>query len=205
MEFALSAPVLEGNAMSDLGHETTPPILPHSRTSSPMPPIHKHGSVGKANGLEIVILDHNENPLPRGEIGQVCALGSSIAPGYTSLTNMPGFTKSGYFKTGDSGFIDEEGFLFLTATNKRRMSVVRRKGGVTEVVKHEKEYKINLSVGEVEEEKEDKKERKVKVVRMGESEKRYSSDESFESQKDIKLAKRRRFSSLPRLLTSCFH
>ncbi|CZR58424.1 related to 2-succinylbenzoate-CoA ligase [Phialocephala subalpina] len=204
MEFALSAPVLEGNAMSDLAHETA--SSPTSTSSTPGTQTHKHGSVGRANGLEMVILDPNENPLPRGEIGQVCVLGSSIAPGYTSLINMPGFTKSGYFKTGDRGFIDEEGFMFLTATNKRRMSVVRRKGGITEVVRNEKEYRINLSVGEVAESENEKEEREVKVVRMGGSEKRYSSDESIENEKEveIKVVKRRRFSSLPRLLTSCF-
>lgn len=191
--------------MSDLAHETASSPA-SSRTPTPTAaPSLKHGSVGRANGLETVILDPNENPLPRGEIGQVCVLGSSIAPGYTSLTNMPGFTKSGYFKTGDRGFIDEEGFLFLTATNKRRMSVVRRKGGRTEVVKNEKEYTINLSAGEVEERDEvEVPEKKEVEIRMGEREKRYSSDESLEIEKDIKVVKRRRFSSLPRLLTSCF-
>lgn len=70
-------------------------------------------------------------------------------------------------------------------------------------MKNEKEYKINLSVGEVEEEKE-RHEKEIKIVKMGESEKQYSSDESFENEKDIKVVNRRRFSSLPRLLTSCF-
>ncbi|KUJ07294.1 acetyl-CoA synthetase-like protein [Mollisia scopiformis] len=119
MELVLNAPILEGNAMSDLSHDAA-----SAPTTSPISPTQKPGCVGKAQGLEMQILDSNDRPLPRGQTGQVCVLGASIVPGYTAISNLPGVTKSGYFKTGDTGYIDEEGYLFLVSTNKKRMSVV---------------------------------------------------------------------------------
>jgi long-chain acyl-CoA synthetase len=67
-----------------------------------------------ALGVEIKIVDEEGKELPQGGIGEVCARGGNIMMGYW---NKPEQTeaalKDGWMHSGDGGYLDENGFLFI--------------------------------------------------------------------------------------------
>jgi fatty-acyl-CoA synthase len=78
--------------------------------------IEKIGSVGRALAhVEIEICDANGTALPPGATGEICLRGPKISQGYWK---DPGKTRAArfgdWFRTGDVGHVDEEGFLYLT-------------------------------------------------------------------------------------------
>ena len=75
-----------------------------------------------APGYDLVVLDPDGHEMPRGEIGAICAR-LPLPPGtFTTLWNAPERFREAYFErfpgfyeTGDAGFIDEEGYVFVMA------------------------------------------------------------------------------------------
>lgn len=119
VESAFGAPVLEAYAMTEASHQMTSNPLPHSGGR-------KAGSVGKATGIELTILDENGVPQSQGCTGEVCIRGANVTKGYQ---NNPEANESafqfGWFHTGDLGYLDEEGYLFL----KGRIKELINRGG----------------------------------------------------------------------------
>jgi acyl-CoA synthetase (AMP-forming)/AMP-acid ligase II len=119
LETLLKAPVLEAYAMTEAAHQMT---------SNPLPPsVHKPGSVGVPQGLDLRIMDDAGNSLQQGTIGEVCVLGANVTSGYLGdprIIASP-FTSDGYLRTGDQGYLDAEGYLFLTG----RIKELINKGG----------------------------------------------------------------------------
>ena len=75
----------------------------------------KLSSVGKpVIGTVVSIQDEEGNELPQGEIGEVCARGGNFM---TEYWNKPEATEevfaNGWYHTGDAGYFDEDGYLFL--------------------------------------------------------------------------------------------
>ncbi len=73
------------------------------------------GSAGRAvEGVSLSIRDDNGDEVPRGGTGEVCARGGNFMQGYW---NKPDATdeafRGGWYHTGDAGYIDDEGYLFL--------------------------------------------------------------------------------------------
>ncbi len=65
-------------------------------------------------GVDIVILDPAGSPLPTGAVGEICVRGLTISPGYWNLPEVTAETqRGGWLHTGDAGYLDEEGFLFI--------------------------------------------------------------------------------------------
>lgn len=74
------------------------------------------GTCGRARtGVEIIILDDAGTELPAGEQGEVCVAGPTVCAGYLGRpdANAESFS-GGVFHTGDIGYLDEAGYLFLT-------------------------------------------------------------------------------------------
>ena len=80
----------------------------------------KPESVGSPPPLfEIKIADDKGNSLPAGEVGEICGKGPIQMVGYQ---NLPGLTKDvvvdGWLKSGDMGYVDGDGFLYLVDRKK---------------------------------------------------------------------------------------
>ncbi|KAJ2591288.1 hypothetical protein IWW49_001606, partial [Coemansia sp. RSA 1797] len=110
LEAKLHAPVLEAYAMTEAAHQMC---------SNPLPPAqHKSGSVGLPQGVEVAILDDAGNET---QLGEVCVRGPNVTHGYlnNAEANAKSFTpESHWFRTGDQGFLDSDGFLVLTGRIK---------------------------------------------------------------------------------------
>ena len=82
--------------------------------------IRKPGSSGLPVGSSrIVIVDDDLNPLPQGEVGEVVIGGDCVADGYLNDPDATAeaFTALGW-KSGDLGYVDEDGFLFIVDRKK---------------------------------------------------------------------------------------
>lgn len=113
LETEFQAPVLEAYAMTEASHQMTSNNLPPGKR--------KPGTVGQPQGVEVVILDDNDNILKQGSIGEVSIRGENVTLGYKNneKANKENFTKRlNYFRTGDQGYFDPEGFLVLTGRIK---------------------------------------------------------------------------------------
>lgn len=119
LEAALGAPVLEAYAMTEAAHQMT---------SNPLPPgKRKAGTVGVGQGVEVVILDDSGNKVSQGSEGEICIRGENVTSGYLNnpTANASAYTKDGYFRTGDQGRLDEDGYVVITG----RIKELINKGG----------------------------------------------------------------------------
>jgi acyl-CoA synthetase (AMP-forming)/AMP-acid ligase II/acyl carrier protein len=118
LERALGVPVLEAYGMTEGAHQIA---------SNPLPPgVRKPGSVGASTGPEIAVVDDHGAPVPTGEVGEVVLRGGSVIDGYVANPDADADAfRDGWFRTGDLGRIDEDGYLFLTG---RRKELVNRAG-----------------------------------------------------------------------------
>jgi acyl-CoA synthetase (AMP-forming)/AMP-acid ligase II len=88
--------------------------------SNPLPPaIRKPGSVGVAAGPEVAIMGEDGQLLVQGQIGEIVIRGPNVTRGYENnpKANAEGFA-NGWFRTGDQGTLDEEGYLRITGRLK---------------------------------------------------------------------------------------
>ncbi len=65
-------------------------------------------------GVTLAIMDENDQELPRGTVGQICAKGGNVMVRYQGMPEVTEETKrNGWLHTGDGGYMDEDGFLFV--------------------------------------------------------------------------------------------
>jgi len=111
LEKTFNVPVIEAYGMTEASHQMA---------SNPLPPRARHaGSVGIASGPDIAIMDESGKLLEAGELGEVVIRGRNVTAGYEANpeANAKAFT-NGWFRTGDQGVIDKEGYLRLTGRLK---------------------------------------------------------------------------------------
>ncbi len=102
----IGAPLMQGYGLT----ETSPVVSSNSLQFK------RKGSVGKAfPGISVKIIDEKENVLPAGGEGEICIKGPNIMQGYykQEQETKDVFTKDGWFKTGDVGLIDKDGYIFI--------------------------------------------------------------------------------------------
>jgi acyl-CoA synthetase (AMP-forming)/AMP-acid ligase II len=112
LERTLGAPLLSAYGMTESTHQTTSEPLPQQGSL-------KHGSVGRSTGVDLRVVDQNGDTCPAGTQGEVWVHGPTVARGY--LANPAETAHSfadGWFRTGDLGSLDEDGYLFLTGRIK---------------------------------------------------------------------------------------
>ncbi len=118
LEAAFGAPVIESYGMTEAAHQMA---------SNPLPPLaRKPGSVGVAAGPEIAIMGEGGTLLAAGETGEIVIRGENVTAGYESnpAANREAFVE-GWFRTGDQGIIDADGYLALTG----RLKEIINRGG----------------------------------------------------------------------------
>jgi acyl-CoA synthetase (AMP-forming)/AMP-acid ligase II len=111
MEGTFGAPVLEAYGMTEAAHQMA---------SNPLPPDErKPGSVGRGTAVAIAILDTAGNVLPSGTTGEVSIKGPNVFSGYegNAAANAESFSH-GWFRTGDQGILDDQGYLTLVGRIK---------------------------------------------------------------------------------------
>lgn len=115
LENLFKTPVIEAYGMTEASHQMT---------SNPLPPRHrKAGSVGVAAGSEVAIMDEEGNLLKPGITGEIVIRGASVTRGYENnpKANEDSFT-NGWFRTGDQGIMDTEGYLIITGRIKEMIN-----------------------------------------------------------------------------------
>jgi len=94
-------------------------ILMH--TGNPLRGERRPGSVGRPfPGSEVKIVDDEDRGLPPGEVGHVLVRGPNVFRGYWRMPekNAEEFTPDGWFRTGDMGYLSEDGYLYLVGRAK---------------------------------------------------------------------------------------
>jgi long-chain acyl-CoA synthetase len=77
-------------------------------------------SAGKpVTGVEVRVVDHNDNDVPVGQVGEVIARGPNVMKGYWNRPEVNAeVLRGGWMHTGDLGALDEEGFLYILDRKK---------------------------------------------------------------------------------------
>ena len=118
LESVFGAPLIESYGMTEAAHQMA---------SSPLPPARRvPGSVGLAAGPEIAIMDPAGALLAAGMTGEIVIRGDNITAGYENnpAANAEAFV-NGWFRTGDQGVLDADGYLSLTG----RLKEIINRGG----------------------------------------------------------------------------
>ena len=110
-------PVIEAYGMTEAAHQMTSNRLD----------LQKPGTVGPAGGPEVAIMSEADGRrLPQGEIGEIVIRGPNVTRGYrgNEEANEKAFT-NGWFRTGDQGEMDEDGFVSI----RGRLKEIINRGG----------------------------------------------------------------------------
>lgn len=117
LESAFGVPVVEAYGMTEAAHQIA---------CNPLPPgARKPGCVGVATGTEIAIMQaEGARLLPADELGEIVVRGPNVMSGYANQPSEIAFTE-GWFRTGDVGRIDSDGYLFIEG----RIKEIINRGG----------------------------------------------------------------------------
>jgi oxalate---CoA ligase len=118
LESIFRAPVIESYGMTEAAHQMA---------SNPLPPGKRiPGSVGVAAGPDIAIMNEQGDLLAPGVAGEVVIRGTNVTTGYENnpKANAECFS-NGWFRTGDQGIMDSEGYLTITG----RIKEIINRGG----------------------------------------------------------------------------
>ena len=115
LEEYFGVPVITTFGMTEAAPLITTNLLPpHAR---------KAGSTGPSCGPEVAVMDAEGNLLKTGKVGEVWVRGENVMSGYEDApeANAQSF-RNGWFRTGDTGFLDEDGYLFLKGRIKESIN-----------------------------------------------------------------------------------
>ncbi len=118
LESVFEVPVIEAYGMTEAAHQMA---------CNPLPPgERKAGSVGLPAGPQIAIMDEDGELLPADRIGEIVIRGENVMAGYLNNpdANATAFTNS-WFRTGDQGSLDNDGYLRITG----RLKEIVNRGG----------------------------------------------------------------------------
>ena len=118
LEAIFKAPLVEAYGMTEATHQMC---------SNPLPPaVRKPGSVGLPAGPEVAIMAEDGTLLPRGSVGEIVIRGANVTRGYENndKANAEAFV-NGWFRTGDQGQMDADGYVSLTG----RLKEIINRGG----------------------------------------------------------------------------
>ncbi len=112
LEERFACPVVEAYGMTEASHQIA--------SNSPSERI--FGSVGRPRNCSVITLGPEDEILPAGRLGELAINGHSVTAGYL---NQPPREKSGYLRTGDLGWVDRNGHVWI---HGRAKEVINRGG-----------------------------------------------------------------------------
>jgi acyl-CoA synthetase (AMP-forming)/AMP-acid ligase II len=118
VEQTFRVPVIEAYGMTEAAHQMA---------SNPLPPgKRKPGTVGQAAGPELRVIDSEGNALPAGAVGEIAIQGENVMSAYENneKANAEAFVRT-WFRTGDQGVMDAEGYVTITG----RLKEIINRGG----------------------------------------------------------------------------
>jgi acyl-CoA synthetase (AMP-forming)/AMP-acid ligase II len=117
LEITFKTPVVEAYGMTEAAHQMA---------SNPLRGERKPGTVGLPAGPEVEIMDDAGNLLGAGEVGEIVIRGENVTSGYENnpKANAEAFV-NGWFRTGDQGVKDGDGYVSLTG----RLKEIINRGG----------------------------------------------------------------------------
>ncbi|HRI79406.1 MAG TPA: AMP-binding protein [Cyclobacteriaceae bacterium] len=114
-EEVTGTPIVEGYGLSE-----TSPVL----CCNPLDGKHKRGTIGlPMPSTEVAIFDDDGNQLGQGQTGEICARGPQVMRGYWQKDNEGVFFNNEWFRTGDIGLMDENGFFKIVDRKKDMIKV----------------------------------------------------------------------------------
>jgi long-chain acyl-CoA synthetase len=109
------SPLVEGYGLSE-----TSPVL----CCNPLDGSHKQGTIGiPMPSTEVGVFDESGKQLEDGEVGEICARGPQVMRGYWNSENVDVFFPGNWFRTGDIGVMDKEGFFKIVDRKKDMIKV----------------------------------------------------------------------------------
>ena len=126
LEQRFDAPVIEAYGLTEASHQVA---------SNPLPPRpRKRNTVGFGTGAEIAIIASSGHKLPAHSTGEVVVRGPSVMRGYRNNPAADAATfVDGWLRTGDTGVLDDEGYLTLTGRIKEMINRGGEKISPTEI------------------------------------------------------------------------
>ena len=118
LEVIFGSPLIESYGMTEATHQMA---------SNPLPPkVRKPGTVGVAAGPEVAIMGLDGELLGADAVGEIVIRGPNVTAGYenNAVANEEGFL-NGWFRTGDQGVRDVDGYLSITG----RLKEIINRGG----------------------------------------------------------------------------
>jgi acyl-CoA synthetase (AMP-forming)/AMP-acid ligase II len=118
LEEVFGVPVIEAYGMTEAAHQIA---------SNPLPPRdRKAGSVGLPTGTDVTIMNDQVGSLLPGEKGEILIRGASVISAYAgALAADNANFKDGWLRTGDQGYFDQHGYLFIAG----RLKEIVNRGG----------------------------------------------------------------------------
>ncbi len=114
LEQIFDAPVVEAYGSSETGFMSCTALSPQRQ---------KPGSVGQPVHTNLTIVDPEGQEVPIGQEGEIVVKGPNVFSGYENdpNKNIEAF-KDGHYHTGDQGYLDEDGYLFITGRIKEMIN-----------------------------------------------------------------------------------
>jgi acyl-CoA synthetase (AMP-forming)/AMP-acid ligase II len=125
LERTFAVPVIEAYGMTEASHQIA---------SNPLPPgVRKPGSVGLPAGPAVAVLGPDNQVLGADQTGEMAIRGPNVTRGYENQPHTNGSATSDWFRTGDQGYRDADGYIFLTGRIKELINCAGEKVAPREI------------------------------------------------------------------------